>query len=122
MVILKQECPICYEDIDCIKLECDHSFCIECLASSMQHFDTINEYFMCPYCRQEITDFKNDDLNNELELLNLRINIRRLEEEEEYLYGTIIDYYYIYINWFSSDKDIYNYPKNLKFYTYEEMI
>lgn len=122
MVILKQECPICYEDIDCIKLECDHSFCIECLASSMQHFDTINEYFMCPYCRQEITDFKNDDLNNELELLNLRINIRRLEEEEEYLYGTIIEYYYIYINWFSSDKDIYNYPKNLKFYTYEEMI
>ena len=121
MVILKQECPICYEDIDCIKLECDHSFCIDCLASSMQHFDISNEYFMCPYCRQEITDFKNDELNNELEQLHIRIKIRRLDEEE-YLYGTIIDYYYIYINWFSSDKDIYNYPKNLKFYTYEEMI
>ena len=122
MVILKQECPICYEEIDCLKLECGHSFCIECLASSMQHFDTINEYFMCPYCRHEITDFKNDDLNYELELLNLRLRIRRLEDEEEYLYGIITDYYYIYINIFISDKDIYNYPKNLKFYTYEEMI
>ena len=73
-------------------------------------------------CRCEITDFKNDDLNYELELLNLRLRIRRLEDEEEYLYGIITDYYYIYINIFISDKDIYNYPKNLKFYTYEEMI
>ncbi len=122
MVILKQECPICYEEIDCLKLECGHSFCTECLASSMQHFDTINECFMCPYCRQEITDFKNDDLNYELELLNLRIRIRSIEDEEEYLYGITTHYYYIYINRFISDKDIYNYPKNLKFYTYEQMI
>ena len=122
MVIFKNECPICYEDIDCLKLECGHSFCIECLASSMQHFDTINNEFTCAMCRCEITDFKNDDLNNELEQLHIRIKIRKIQDEEEYLYGITTYYYCIYINWFLTDPNIQNYPKNLKFYTYEEMI
>ena len=60
---------------------------------------------------------------NTLEQLHIRIKIRKLEDEEEYLYGITTYYYYcIYINWFLTDPNIQNYPKNLKFYTYEQMI
>ena len=121
MVILKQECPICYDIKPCIKLNCGHNFCKECLRESLIHFDVMNDEFTCAMCRHEIKFFENEELNLELNKLHLRINLRKIEEDEYYLFGSTT-WYLTYIIWFLSEKDIHNYPKNMKFYTYEEII
>jgi hypothetical protein len=44
------DCPICYESaLNSTKLKCDHTFCIQCLASHMNKFET--HASACPLCR-----------------------------------------------------------------------
>lgn len=46
----EDECPICYESgLNSTKLKCDHTFCIQCLASHMNKFET--HASACPLCR-----------------------------------------------------------------------
>lgn len=115
----KTECPICFDDKYCISLECGHSFCEECLYSWMEHFDPLNDNFTCPMCRGEVSNFDNEELNSQLEELHSRIEIRK-EEEDGYYGMNIYITYCIY--YFPPDQNIHNYPKNMKFYTYEELI
>lgn len=114
-----QECPICYDSTECLPLECGHLFCEECLSSTINHYDVMNDEFMCPYCRHEIKSIDNEELNKQLKELHLRISIRK--EEENNLYG-LTTYLIMCIYWFPGDPNIHNYPKNMKFYTYEELI
>jgi len=120
MVMFKQECPVCYDIKMCIKLDCSHKFCKSCLKSSMQHFNCdMNNYFMCPYCRQEVIKIKNKRLNNILSHLKLYIKYRKMGFYM--FYGTGVETVTC-IYWFPSDPNIHNYPKKMRFYTYEEMI
>jgi hypothetical protein len=115
-----QECPICYEFSDCcIPLECGHLFCEECLSETINHYNVMNDEFMCPYCRHEIKSIDNEELNKQLKELHLRISIRK--EEENNLYG-LTTYLIMCFYWFPDDPNIHNYPKKMRFYTYEELI
>jgi hypothetical protein len=53
MDISNNSCPICMEPIginDSCTTKCGHSFCLGCLAKSLQDRNT------CPLCRQELVD------------------------------------------------------------------
>ena len=53
MDISNNSCPICMESIginDSCTAKCGHSFCLGCLAKSLQDRNT------CPLCRQELVD------------------------------------------------------------------
>lgn len=119
---LMQECPICYDIIECLlPLECGHSFCEDCLSGTIKYYDVMNDEFMCPYCRHEIKSIDNEELDKQLKELHLRISIRK--EEENNLDGIFIySITYIYWLWFPDDPNIHNYPKKNKFYTYEDLI
>ena len=42
-----QECPICYDIIECLlPLECGHSFCEDCLSGTIKYYDVMNDEFM----------------------------------------------------------------------------
>lgn len=73
-----QPCPICFENVECILLECNHSFCQECLTGSILHFDVSNDNFNCAMCRQTVQSFENEELNSHLKDLQLRIEFRKL--------------------------------------------
>jgi len=115
-----QECPICYDTIECLPLECGHSFCEDCLSGTIKYYDVMNnDEFMCPYCRHEIKSIDNEGLDKQLKDLHLRISVRK--EEENDLYG-IMTYLIMCVYWFPDDPNIHNYPKKMRFYTYEELI
>lgn len=48
---IESECPICYENNNCIILNCDHSFCENCLIKSIDF-----ELKKCSLCRKDIFD------------------------------------------------------------------
>ena len=63
------ECSICYENINELKnnctTECGHSFCFNCIATSL-----VYKNLNCPYCRSKLVDAPNKENN--------------IEEDEEY--------------------------------------
>jgi hypothetical protein len=47
---LEEECPICYEkELNCTKLKCGHTFCVQCLATHMSKIEMHSS--TCPLCR-----------------------------------------------------------------------
>ena len=114
-------CPICYDYKKCIPLRCGHFFCKNCIRNTIKHFNTdLNDEFSCPICRSNVTEIRDTKTNRLLKKLYDKIHIRKTSDD---IYGTIIWndilYYYFYI---PVIKDIYNYPENIKFYTYEQSI
>lgn len=59
------ECPICYENkeiIENVSLDCNHSFCKECMLNIFKMHKT-NQELSCALCRHEIKMFKVFDDN-----------------------------------------------------------
>ena len=114
-------CPICDDYKKCIYLGCGHFFCKGCIRNTIKHFNTeLNDNFCCPMCRSLITGISDTKTNRILKKLYDKIQIRKTSDN---IYGTYIWdeilYFYFY---FPVKKDIYNYPKNNRFYTYQELI
>lgn len=52
--INENECNICYEEITSnVTFYCDHYICLNCYNKMI-----INEYFNCPFCREEVKEMK----------------------------------------------------------------
>ena len=59
-------CPICFESIpnrNIFITSCNHTFCISCVTEYINHQTLLPTFknLICPYCRQEITEFKIND-------------------------------------------------------------
>lgn len=48
-----QECGICYEEKDMLKLDCNHTFCMDCINGCFK-----TEKSKCAFCRSEITTLR----------------------------------------------------------------
>ena len=113
------ECPICYDNCLCISLECGHKFCKSCIRNTIKHFNTdLNDEFSCPLCRSSITEINDKKTNGLLILLYDKINARKMGDN---VYGVHIFTEILYF-YFPIKKDILNYPKNNRFYTYEQKL
>ena len=53
-----EKCPICYDELLLTKLDCQHSFCRECLQKLVENKD-----HFCPLCRAYISQGLWKDLN-----------------------------------------------------------
>ena len=53
------ECAVCFNEqlsmVDVGTLQCNHSFCLECLHSVFEKDNTTNLHYRCPLCRTNIT-------------------------------------------------------------------
>ena len=112
---VRNECPICYDFVYCLRLDCNHSFCKSCIKGTILHYNTdMNEYFMCPLGRCDIRNIKDNKLNKLLQHLYKKIELRKMG------YNLLIyDECILCIYYFPIEKDKYNYPIKRRFKTFE---
>jgi hypothetical protein len=58
ILLLENECAICLSNIvsgNFVTLNCDHSYCANCMFKYIKHYNSRNEHINCPTCRSNIS-------------------------------------------------------------------
>jgi len=111
-----KNCPICFQgfelNIQCIT-NCNHYFCIECLQKWIDR-----KRIDCPSCRQIIKEYKYNNINNKIIILQnediiqnyayLEIKYKKLYNFFKYILLISFISLLIYVNYYNLLKNQYN--------------
>jgi hypothetical protein len=78
---LEFQCTVCLNPIDdCYITRCGHVYCKKCIE------ETINRHHRCPFCNQELKEFKDDVFKNyHFNALKKIIDEEKRKENNKYL-------------------------------------